>query len=147
MNKKVALVTGGARGIGEAISRTLAENGWKVIIHCGKSVAEAEELCRELEDAEYISADLADPASVACIFEKYPQIDALVNNAGVALVELFDTVPEEKMRRMFEINLFAPMNLSRIYLPGMIKRKSGVIGVRHIGCTAKYNRLTAKGVF
>jgi len=125
--KKVALVTGGARGIGESISRALAEDGWKVIIHCGKSVKEAEALCDELEDAEYISADLSDPASVARIFEKYPCVDALINNAGVSLVELFDSVSDEKVRKMFEINLFAPMNLARVYLPGMISRKNGVI--------------------
>lgn len=125
--KKVALVTGGARGIGESISRALAEDGWKVIIHCGKSIDEAKELCEELEDAEYISADLSNPHSVAHIAEKYPNIDLLVNNAGVALVDLFDKVSDEDMRKMFEINLFAPMNLARAYVPSMISRKSGVI--------------------
>lgn len=125
--KKVALITGGARGIGEAITRALAEDGFKVIIHCGKSVEEAIELCEELDDAEYISADLRNPDSVKLIKEKYPEIDVLVNNAGVALVDLFDTVSEERMREMFEINLFAPINLSRAYVPSMISRKGGAI--------------------
>ena len=125
--KKVALITGGARGIGEAIARALAEDGFKVIIHCGKSVEEAIELCEELDGAEYISADLRNPDSVKLIKEKYPEIDVLVNNAGVALVDLFDTVSEERMREMFEINLFAPINLSRAYVPSMISRKGGAI--------------------
>ncbi len=125
--KKVALITGGARGIGESISRALAEDGFKVIIHCGKSIDEAKALCEELEDAEYISADLSDPESVNLIKEKYPEIDVLVNNAGVALVDLFDKVEDERMRKMFEINLFAPMNLSRAYIPSMISRKGGAI--------------------
>lgn len=125
--KKVALVTGGARGIGEAITRALADDGFKVIIHCGKSIDEARELCEELDDAEYISADLRNPESVKLIKEKYPEIDVLVNNAGVALVDLFDTVSEERMREMFEINLFAPINLSRAYIPSMISRKGGSI--------------------
>ncbi len=127
MNKKVALVTGGARGIGESISRALAEDGFKVIIHCGSSIEAAKELCEELEDAEYISADLSDPESVNLIKEKYPEIDVLVNNAGVALVDLFDKVEDERMRKMFEINLFSPINLSRAYIPSMISRKGGVI--------------------
>ena len=127
MNKKVALITGGARGIGESISRALAEDGFKVIIHCGSSIEAAKELCEELEDAEYISADLSDPESVNLIKEKYPEIDVLVNNAGVALVDLFDTVSEERMREMFEINLFSPINLSRAYIPSMISRKGGAI--------------------
>ncbi len=125
--KKVALITGGARGIGEAIARALSEDGFKVIIHCGKSVEEAIELCEELDGAEYISADLRNPESVKLIKEKYPEIDVLVNNAGVALVDLFDTVSEERMREMFEINLFAPINLSRAYVPSMISRKGGAI--------------------
>lgn len=125
--KKIALVTGGARGIGESISRALSAEGFKVIIHCGNSIEEAKELCEELGDAEYISADLANPESVKIIKEKYPTIDVLVNNAGVALVDLFDKVADEEMRRMFEINLFAPINLSRAYVPSMISRKSGVI--------------------
>ena len=125
--KKVALITGGARGIGEAIARALAEDGFKVIIHCGKSVEEAIELCEELDGAEYISADLRNPESVKLIKEKYPEIDVLVNNAGIALVDLFDTVSEKRMREMFEINLFAPINLSRAYVPSMISRKGGSI--------------------
>ena len=125
--KKVALVTGGARGIGESISRALASDGWKVIIHCGKSVEEAKELCDELEDAEYISADLSDINSVAVITEKYPHVDLLVNNAGVALVDLFDKVSDERMRKMFEINLFAPIRLARAYVPYMISKKGGSI--------------------
>ena len=127
MNKKVALITGGARGIGESISRALAEDGFKVIIHCGSSIEAAKELCEELEDAEYISADLSDPESVNLIKEKYPEIDVLVNNAGVALVDLFDKVEDERMRKMFEINLFSPINLSRAYIPSMISRKGGAI--------------------
>lgn len=125
--KKVALITGGARGIGEAVSRALAADGFKIIIHCGKSVDEAKELCEELEDAEYFSCDLSDPASVSLITEKYPAVDVLINNAGVALVDLFDKVSDEAMRRMFEINLFAPMNLARAYIPSMISRKGGAI--------------------
>ncbi len=127
MNKKVALITGGARGIGESISRALAEDGFKVIIHCGSSIEAAKELCEELEDAEYISADLSDPESVNLIKEKYPEIDVLVNNAGVALVDLFDKVEDERMRKMFEINLFSPINLSRAYIPSMISSKGGAI--------------------
>ncbi len=125
--KKTVLVTGGARGIGEAISRKLASDGWRVIIHCGKSVEEAQVLCEEIGDAEYISADLGDMASVDAIFKRYPQIDALVNNAGVALVGLFDTMDKQTLDRMYRINLFAPIELTRKYIPYMISKKGGSI--------------------
>lgn len=124
---KTALVTGGARGIGEAICRALSRDGYRLVIHCGKSVEEAKALCEELGNAEYIAADLSDPDSVNEIVKRCPDPDVLVNNAGVSLVTLFDTASDEDARRMYEINLFAPINLTRRVLPSMIAKKGGVI--------------------
>lgn len=124
---KTALVTGGARGIGEAICRSLSRDGYRLVIHCGKSVEEAKALCEELGNAEYIAADLSDPDSVNEIVKRCPDPDVLVNNAGVSLVTLFDTASDEDARRMYEINLFAPINLTRRVLPSMIAKKGGVI--------------------
>lgn len=126
-NKKTALVTGGARGIGEAICRALSREGFYLYIHCNQSIEAAKSLCEELGDAEYISADLADPISVSALAEKCKDVDVLVNNAGVALVFPFDAISIDAARKMYEINLFAPINLSRKLLPNMISRKSGVI--------------------
>ncbi|MBO5869145.1 MAG: SDR family NAD(P)-dependent oxidoreductase [Clostridia bacterium] len=124
---KTALVTGGARGIGESICRALSRDGWHLVIHCGNSVEEAKALCEELGNAEYISADLSKPESVGVIVEKCPQPDALINNAGVSLVTLFDEAKDCDVRRMYEINLFAPINLTRALVPSMISKKNGVI--------------------
>ena len=124
---KKALITGGARGIGESICRALSRDGWYIYIHCGKSIDEANKLALELGNAEVISADLANPDSVNLIAEKCGDAELLVNNAGVALVSLFDCVSDSDMRRMFEINLFAPMNLARKLLPNMISKKKGNI--------------------
>lgn len=124
---KKAIVTGGARGIGESICRALSREGYQLLIHCGKSIDEAKELCDELGNADYISADLSNPDSIEKIAEKCPDPDIIINNAGVALVELFDTVSLDDARKMYEINLFAPINLSRRLLPAMIRKKQGVI--------------------
>ncbi len=124
---KTAIVTGGARGIGKAICRALSRDGWNLLIHCGKSVDEAEKLCSELGNAQYVQADLSDPKAIELIAEKCPEPDCIINNAGVSLVNLFDSISEADYRKMFEINLFAPMNLSRKLLPAMIRRKKGVI--------------------
>ncbi len=126
-DKKTALVTGGARGIGAAICRALSADGWYLYIHCNNSVDEAKKLCAELGDAEYIVADLAGPDAIETIAQKCPHPDCIVNNAGVSLVSLFDMVSQDEMMRMFNINLFAPMQLSRRLLPSMISRKNGVI--------------------
>ena len=124
---KKALVTGGARGIGESICRALSEDGWYLYIHCNSSIEEANELCAELGNAEAIVADLSNADSVAYITEKCADVDAIINNAGVALVSLFDMVSDEAMRRLFEINLFSPINIVRGILPKMLSRKKGVI--------------------
>lgn len=126
VNKK-ALVTGGAKGIGEAVCRVLARDGWYLYIHCNSSVDEAYELCEELGNAEVIRADLSKPESVDIIAEKCKDADAVINNAGVPLVELFDKVSDDAMRKMYEVNLFAPINLVRRLLPSMLSRKKGVI--------------------
>jgi 3-oxoacyl-[acyl-carrier protein] reductase len=124
---KTALVTGGAKGIGEAICRALSRDGFRILIHCNNSTAEAEELCNELGNAEVIKADLSSPEAVDIIANGRKAPDVIVNNAGVPLVSLFDGIKDDELRRMYEINLFAPMNIVRRFLPEMISRKSGVI--------------------
>ncbi|MBR5285757.1 MAG: SDR family oxidoreductase [Clostridia bacterium] len=126
-NKKTALVTGGARGIGEAVCRALSRDGFYLYIHCNQSIDTAKSLCEELGNAEYISADLTDPESVKMLAEKCADVDVLVNNAGTALVFPFDAISDEAARKMYEINLFAPINLARRLLPNMISRKNGAI--------------------
>ncbi|MBE6692506.1 MAG: SDR family oxidoreductase [Ruminococcaceae bacterium] len=125
--QKKVLVTGGARGIGEAICRALSADGWFVYIHCNSSVSEAENLCSELGNSQVVVADLSSSSAVDIISEICADADAIVNNAGVALVDLFDRVTDMDMRRLFEINLFAPMNITRRLLPQMISKKQGAI--------------------
>ena len=125
--KRIALVTGGARGIGEEICRALSKEGYYLYIHCNQSINAAADLCEELGNSEFVSADLSDAAAVESLAEKCRDIDVLVNNAGVALVSPFDAISEETARKMYETNLFAPINLARRILPSMISRKSGVI--------------------
>ncbi len=125
--QKSVLVTGGGKGIGESICRALSADGWFVYIHCNSSVAEAEKLCAELGNAQVVVADLSNPKSVDIISEICKDVDAIVNNAGVALVDLFDRVTDADMRKLFEINLFAPMNIVRKLLPEMIRKKGGSV--------------------
>ena len=124
---KKALITGGARGIGESVSRILSREGYYLYIHCNQSVGEAETLAKELGNAEVIKADLTNPDSIEIISEKCKDVDVLVNNAGIALVAPFDSISDETLRKMYEINLFSPINLTRKLLPDMISRKGGVI--------------------
>ena len=125
--QKSVLVTGGGKGIGESICRALSADGWFVYIHCNSSVAEAEALCEELGNSQVVVSDLSNPKSVDILSEVCKDVDAIVNNAGVALVDLFDRVTDADMRRLFEINLFTPMNIVRKILPEMIRKKGGSV--------------------
>ncbi len=83
----VALVTGGARGIGEACTRALAKDGFRVAIHHRSSGEAAARLADELPDARTFQADLAEPeevdALIASLKDEVGRVDVLVNNAGV----------------------------------------------------------------
>lgn len=125
--KKTVLVTGGARGIGKSISRVFAAAGYKVLIHCSQSEEAAKALCAELCDAEFFRADLASREGVRALYEAFGAPDVLVNNAGIALVKPFDSVSGREAEKLYALDLFAPIELSRLCVPAMISRKSGCI--------------------
>lgn len=83
---RVALVTGGGKGIGAACCRALAGEGFRVAVHHRSSATAAEELAAKLPDAFAVQADLADPEAidglVATLKERVGRVDVLVNNAG-----------------------------------------------------------------
>jgi 3-oxoacyl-[acyl-carrier protein] reductase len=112
---KVALVTGGSRGIGAATARALADEGANVAISYAASAAKAEALVRELESkgvrAAAFKADQADPAQVAQLVKNVVQrlgrLDILVNNAGVFELGAVDDPAADvaKLERQFAINV------------------------------------------
>lgn len=123
---KTALVTGGAGGIGEAICRRLAAEGYTVIVNFFHSKEKAEALAEELHGTA-LRFDVADPEEAAAAIENAGKIDLLVNNAGISETELFTHMDHEKARRIIDVNLWGTMNCSRAVLPSMIRRKSGCI--------------------
>ena len=94
---KTAIITGGAQGIGRAISIVLAKNGYNVVINYNNSEKEALELKKYIENnngiAEVFKADLTKREEakklIQFTIEKFKKIDVLINNAGVSLIKLF----------------------------------------------------------
>lgn len=124
---KTVLITGASGGIGAAAARKFSGAGWRVILHycAGKETAEA--LAEELPNAVPFHADLRDRAQVQALAEAFPETDVLINNAAIDLFALFDLVPEEQARELYEVNLLAPLSLSRALVKGMLSRESGCI--------------------
>jgi 3-oxoacyl-[acyl-carrier protein] reductase len=135
MDKQVALITGGVRGIGRAIALKLAQQQWTVAVAYRKSEAEAAALETELDGMGTgflrVRADVSEPSAaemlVRRVEEKFGRIDALINCAGpyrrISLLE--ESV--EGWQSMFDNNLHAVFYLSRVAAPGMIERKWGRI--------------------
>ena len=129
----VALVTGGNRGIGLAIAQQLADRGLTVVIGSRNADAGAEAIHSLGGGASSVVLDTADEASrqsaVDAVLAKHGRIDVLINNAGVALDKWVPTaeLALRPLRDTMEVNLFGPLRLSQLVLPGMIERGYGRI--------------------
>ena len=134
-DKKVALVTGGSRGIGKACALELAAAGCDVVINYAGNVEAANKTVEELKalgvNAEAVKFDVSNQAEVdeaiAGIIEKYGRIDVLVNNAGITRDDLFIRMGEDKWNAVINTNLNSAFYVSKPVVKLMMKQRSGAI--------------------
>src|ERR1700716_2425512 len=127
---KIALVTGGSRGIGAAIAKRLAADGANVAITYTKGADAAASVVKEIERAGRkaiaIQADAADACAVEAAVEKtvatFGRLDVLVNNAGTAIPKTFEEATLEEMDRVIDINVRGTLAATQAALKHM---KSG----------------------
>lgn len=132
---KIALVTGGSRGIGRAIALALAADGAAVIVNYNGNKEKAEEVVREIEaaggTAESFGCNVADldatKEMIDFVIKKYGRLDILVNNAGVTRDGLIMKMSEEDFDKVLETNLKGTFNCSKHTSRQMLKQKSGRI--------------------
>ncbi len=133
--RRVAVITGGTRGIGWACAQAFARGGWTaLLLWCSRAKTareRVEALRAEGLDAEAFRCDVSDAAEVARVFgeieARWRRVDALVNCAGIAHIALFQDTDEDAWRRVMGVNLDGAYRCARAVLPGMIRRKSGSI--------------------
>jgi 2-hydroxycyclohexanecarboxyl-CoA dehydrogenase len=121
---RIALVTGGAGGIGRAICADLAALGARVLV-ADLDERGAHETAAALPGASPLRVDLGDPGDVEAAAAAAGPVDVLVHNAGVSIVEPFTESDPAHWDLMWRINLRAPMQLTRALLPGMVDRGWG----------------------
>jgi len=129
MSKKVALVTGGARGIGRAIALDLGRDHHLAITHLHSAPNGLP------EDALCIKADLSDAAShtkvISAIIERFGRLDVLVNNAGVIAPSPLEGADPDALRNIFDVNVLAPHGLLAAALPHL-GAGAAVVGISSV---------------
>ena len=132
-NKKVALITGGSRGIGKAIAKKFAENEYDLVINYVSDSTNLEALKEEFKGAEvlFVKTDVTNYEScenmVKQAIEKFGRIDVLVNNAGITKDTLLMRMKEEDFDKVININLKGTFNMTKNVIPYMMKQRYGKI--------------------
>jgi 3-oxoacyl-[acyl-carrier protein] reductase len=132
---RVALITGGTRGIGQAISVEMARAGYHVVAtyrsNSASAAATAQTVAAVGGTMESVAFDLADgnatDAAMAAILETHPRIEVLVNNAGVAADELFLMMSEPKWQTVIDTALKGFYHVTKPVIKKMVRQKSGAI--------------------
>lgn len=155
---KNVLITGGSGGIGSAVARLFAKNGYRVGVVYNSSAVAAEKLCDEIKatgaECEIFKCDISSREEVEKLFcnfhEKLGKVDVLINNAGIAQQKLFVDITLEDWNRIFDINVTGVFNMCQCALGDMIEAKCGSIvnvssmwGITGASCEAHYSATKA----
>lgn len=132
---KVVIVTGGSRGIGAEIVKTLSRENYNVILNYNKSEENAkkiqENMKKEGRNIDIFKADVSKREEVkqliAFVLEKYKTIDVLINNAGISQTKLFTEITDEEWNNIIKTNLNSAFYCTQEVLPMMIYKNNGCI--------------------
>jgi NAD(P)-dependent dehydrogenase (short-subunit alcohol dehydrogenase family) len=132
LSGKAALVTGSTAGIGNAIAKGLVATGASVVVN-GRNQAKVDAAVAAIVKAvpgakvRGIAADVSTAAGCKALLAALPEVDILINNAGIFEPKNFFEIPDEDWSRFFEVNVLSGVRLSRGYMQGMLKRNWGRI--------------------
>ena len=135
LDGKIALVTGGSRGIGRACAEALAEQGATVVVNYVKGEAAAKEVAEGIVakggKADVAGFDVANTAQTETaldgIIKKHGRIDILVANAGIAVDNLLLRLKDEELQRLFDTNVKGALTCARVAMKSMMRSKAGRI--------------------
>lgn len=132
---KTVLITGGSRGIGKCIAENLAKEGYNVVLNYNKSEKQAKQIQKELQEQgkniEIYKADISKREEVKKMTEfaldKFKNIDILINNAGIAKLQMFNDITDEDWNEMINTNLNSVFYCTQEVLENMVHNKNGCI--------------------
>ena len=131
IESKVAIVTGGSKGIGASIVKKLAKNGYNVVLNYNKSEIEAKEIENNFNNVYAFKADISNYNEVKGLIDftinKFGKIDLLVNNAGIDLVKTINDTSIDEFDKILKTNLYSAFYTSKEVSKYMINKKTGKI--------------------
>ncbi len=133
LKDKVAIITGGARGIGKAAAEIFCREGAKVIIWDMLETGHltAEEICKSGADCSYMNVNTTDVPAVEeatrAVIEKYQRIDILVNNAGITRDKTLLKMSHLEWQQVIDVNLTGVFNCTKTVAPFMVEQNFGRI--------------------
>lgn len=131
MTRRTWLITGASSGLGKALAEHVLARGDQAVVVASSTTATAELAARHPETALALRLDVTDPAlrlaGVQAAEERFGGIDVLVNNAAIDFIGALEEQEEADYRRLFEVNFFGAVELTRAVLPGMRRRRTGTI--------------------
>lgn len=136
LENKVVLITGGSRGIGKAIAKKFADNGYNLVINYRSDNTNLEELEKDLKQNNnieilFVKADVSNylecEEMAKKAIEHFGKIDVLVNNSGITKDNLLIRMKEDDFDNVINVNLKGTFNVTKNVIPYMIKQRSGRI--------------------
>ncbi len=129
------IITGGSRGIGKCLVENLARDGHNILLNYNKSEKQAKKIQEDLKAEgiiiEIFKADVSKKIEVKVLVEfalkKWENIDVLVNNAGIAKLQMFQDITEDDWNEIINTNLKSAFYTTQEVLPNMLHRKDGII--------------------
>jgi NAD(P)-dependent dehydrogenase (short-subunit alcohol dehydrogenase family) len=149
--KKVALVTGAARGIGLGVAKKFLAEGWCVALLDieGKLLRDAVAALGRADDTLALQCDVSDPATVASAISavslRFGRLDALVNNAGIAVFAPLLETRDEDWNRVLAVNLTGPFLCTKAVVPLMRERGGAIVNITSISAVRASTLRSAYG--
>jgi len=148
LENKIAVVTGGASGIGAATCRELARAGAQVLV-ADLNLAAAEALASELPQARAVAMDVTDAASIAAAMRTIDRLDILVNNAGIGLVGDITRTSEEDFARVMRVNVTSVFLVTQAAFPLLLASRGSIVNIGsvagQVGVKQRFAYCASKG--